>query len=91
MAFSRFSSAFILADIPVNNITGAATAANGVIAAPNDRADPANPTAALISPAANADPARDNSPVIIGKAPLAAKATAAPAATPVALLAKHDE
>ena len=91
LAFSRFSSAFILADIPVNRITGAATAANGVIAAPNDRAEPAIPAAAPTSPAANTLPAVARLPVTTERDPLAARATTAPAAAPVAPLAMEAE
>ena len=82
-AFSKFSSALILDDIPVNNIAGTAIAESGVIAIPKDKADPAKLVAIPNSPIARAVPAVDNTPVTTGNEPLAANAMTAPAAAPV--------
>ena len=81
-AFSRFSSAFILAVKPVNNTTGAATAASGAKAAPT--ALPAMLAAVPTSPIESMVPAKDAPSARTGSEPPAANRSAAPAAVSTA-------
>ena len=72
----------MLAEIPVNITTGAATAAKGVIAAPTDNADPTIPTADPTSPIDRNVPANESPLVTAPKEPFAANAITAPVAAP---------